>query len=324
MKLLEIRNLTLEIQRGGKSARVIDGLSLSVAEGESVCLVGESGCGKSLTALSIARLLPNPPVRCVSGQIWLNGRDVMKMYPRELKEIRGGVVSYVFQEPSAALNPVMRVGQQIMESLKLHRSGAATDGEVLRLLRQVGIPSAETRMRAYPHELSGGMQQRVMIAMALAASPKLLVADEPTTALDATVERQILGLLRTLKERLGMSILWITHNLRIVSQLAERVAVMYAGRLVEVAPAEALTRWPMHPYTQGLMGAIPRLGRPQDRLAAIQGNVPTGFEQLLGCRFEPRCDRAQKVCSEKEPELVQVEPDHWVRCPFWSWGEGWR
>ncbi|HSH95950.1 MAG TPA: ABC transporter ATP-binding protein, partial [Roseimicrobium sp.] len=277
---------------------------------------GESGCGKSVTALSIARLVPTPPARYTGGEILLNGRDVLKMDNRELRSIRGGVVSYVFQEPSASLNPVFRVGNQIKESLKLHRPEKATDDEVIRLLKLVGIPAPESRIRDYPHQMSGGMQQRVMIAMALASEPKLLVADEPTTALDVTIQAQILELLLDLKKRLGMSILLITHNLGIVGDIADRVAVMYAGQVVEMAPSLELLRRPLHPYTQALMNSVPKLGHELERLQAIPGSVPPLGAMPSGCRFHPRCPKVQVDCHEKVPELVEVEPGRWVRCPY--------
>ena len=242
MPLLEIKNLKLEFAAGDRNLRAVDDVSLTIDAGETLCLVGESGCGKSVTALSIARLVPTPPARYPGGEILLNGRDVLKMSKTELREIRGGVVSYIFQDPTASLNPVFRVGNQIKESLKLHRPEKANDAEVIRLLKLVGIPAPESRIKDYPHQMSGGMQQRVMIAMALASEPKLLVADEPTTALDVTIQAQILDLLLDLKKRLGMSILLITHNLGIVGDMADRVAVMYAGQVVEMSPALDLLR----------------------------------------------------------------------------------
>src|SRR6266542_1780972 len=287
MSLLEIKDLALDFLVGGATLRAVDGVSLRVESGETVCLVGESGCGKSVTALSIARLVPTPPARYVGGEILLNGRDVLKMSKPELCAIRGGVVSYVFQEPGTSLNPVFRVGAQIKEALKLHRPNLGApvsdparfyetnapgrrpalrsnarptnkelDGEVIRLLKLVGIPAPESRIKDYPFQLSGGMQQRVMIAMALASEPKLLVADEPTTALDVTIQAQILDLLRDLKQRLGMAILLITHNLGIVGNIADRVAVMYAGQIVELAPARELLRRPLHPYTRALINSV--------------------------------------------------------------------
>src|SRR5271156_3789274 len=318
MNLLEIRDLKLDFGKGADAARAVDGISLTIGVGETVCLVGESGCGKSVTAQSITRLVPVPPANYVGGEILLNGRDTLKMSARELREIRGGVVSYIFQEPGAALNPVFRVGNQIKESLKLHRPEKANNAEVIRLLKLVGIPAPESRIKNYPFEMSGGMQQRVMIAMALASEPKLLVADEPTTALDVTIQAQILDLLRDLKQRLGMAILLITHNLGIVGDMADRVAVMYAGQIVELAPARELLSRPLHPYTRALMNSVPRLGGDAARLTAIPGNVPRIGNFPPGCRFAPRCPIARPECSEKIPELLEVEPGRFVRCPFWK------
>ena len=318
MNLLEIRNLKMDFGKNAGALRAIDDVSLTIGAGETVCLVGESGCGKTVTALSIARLVPTPPANYVGGEILLHGTDVLKMSGEALRSIRGGIVSYIFQEPGAALNPVFRVGNQIKESLKLHRPEKATNEEVIRLLKLVGIPAPESRLRNYPFEMSGGMQQRVMIAMALASEPKLLVADEPTTALDVTIQAQILGLLRDLKQRLDMAILLITHNLGIVGDMADRVAVMYAGQIVELSPAKDLLRRPFHPYTKALMASVPKLGGEADRLSAIPGNVPRIGNFPPGCRFAPRCVIARPECSQKNPELVEVEPGRWVRCPFWK------
>jgi len=347
MPLLEIKNLKLDFASGGKSLRAVDDVSLTLNEGETVCLVGESGCGKSVTALSIARLVPTPPAKYVDGEILLNGRDVLKMSPAELRSIRGGVVSYVFQEPGASLNPVFRIGSQIKESLKLHwknkagragsplpadgkqanvgvpQSGRVTrpttkdyDAEVIRLLKLVGIPAPESRIRNYPFEMSGGMQQRVMIAMALASEPKLLVADEPTTALDVTIQAQILDLLRDLKQRFNMAILLITHNLGIVGDMADRVAVMYAGQIVELSPAQELLSRPLHPYTKALMNSVPKLQGGATRLTAIPGKVPGIGNFPSGCRFAPRCPTARPECANTMPELVEVEAGRWVRCLY--------
>ena len=318
MNLLEIRNLKMDFGKNAEALRAIDDVSLTIGAGETVCLVGESGCGKTVTALSIARLVPTPPANYVGGEILLHGTDVLKMSGEALRSIRGGIVSYIFQEPGAALNPVFRVGNQIKESLKLHRPEKATNQEVMRLLKLVGIPAPESRLRNYPFEMSGGMQQRVMIAMALASEPKLLVADEPTTALDVTIQAQILDLLRDLKQRLDMAILLITHNLGIVGDMADRVAVMYAGQIVELSPAKDLLRRPFHPYTKALMASVPKLGGEADRLSAIPGNVPRIGNFPPGCRFAPRCVIARPECSQKNPELVEVEPGRWVRCPFWK------
>jgi len=314
--LLSVDQLTLDFIKDGRFLRAVDGVSFTIAAGETLCLVGESGSGKSVTALSIARLVPSPPARYVSGEVRLNGRNVLRMDKDELCRIRGGVVSYVFQEPGTSLNPVFRIGSQIKESLKLHRPDAATDEEVVRLLKLVGIPAPESRRRDYPHQLSGGMQQRVMIAMALASQPKLLIADEPTTALDVTIQAQIVELLRELKERLGMSILLITHNLGLVGDVADRVAVMYAGQIVELAPAHDLLSQPFHPYTQALMNSVPKLGAEVQRLTAIGGSVPHLGAFPGGCRFHPRCPKAQPDCARKLPELIELKPGRWVRCPY--------
>jgi oligopeptide/dipeptide ABC transporter ATP-binding protein len=316
MALLEIKNLKLDFIAGDRSLRAVDDVSITIDAGETVTLVGESGCGKSVTALSIARLVPMPPAKYVGGQILLNGRDVLQMSKTDLRGIRGGVVSYVFQDPSASLNPVFRVGNQIKESLKLHRPAKATNEEVIRLLKLVGIPAPESRIKDYPHQMSGGMQQRVMIAMALASEPKLLVADEPTTALDVTIQAQILDLLLDLKKRLGMSILLITHNLGIVGDIADRVAVMYAGQVVEMSPALELLKRPLHPYTKALMNSVPKLSGNMQRLTAIPGNVPSLGNFPPGCRFFPRCPSAHPECATTAPQLMEVEPNRWVRCLY--------
>src|ERR1043166_1827517 len=316
MPLLEIKNRSLDFLVDDASLRAVDGVSLSIEAGETLCLVGESGCGKSVTALSIARLVPVPPARYLGGEIVLNGRDVLKMSRPELCDIRGGVVSYVFQEPGAALNPVFRVGAQIKEALKLHQPDKATDAEVIRLLKLVGIPAPESRIKDYPFQMSGGMQQRVMIAMALASEPKLLVADEPTTALDVTIQAQILDLLRDLKQRYGMAILLITHNLGIVGDMADRVAVMYAGQIVELAPARDLLRRPLHPYTKALIASVPKLAGGARRLSAIAGNVPRIGDFPPGCRFYPRCPTARPECENVPPPLAELEPGRWVRCAY--------
>jgi oligopeptide/dipeptide ABC transporter ATP-binding protein len=316
--VLEIKNLQLDFRSGERSVRAVDGVSFSIADGETLCLVGESGSGKSVTALSIGRLLPTPPAFYMGGEILVDGCDVLKASKRQLRALRGRGVSYIFQEPGASLNPVFRVGAQIKESLKLHRPKDATDAEVVRLLKLVGIPVPETRARNYPHEMSGGMQQRVMIAMAIAAEPKLLVADEPTTALDVTIQAQILDLLAGLKSRLGMSMLLITHNLGIVGWIADRVAVMYAGQIVEIAPARELLARPLHPYTQALMNSAPKLGATATRLTSIPGGVPALGAMPSGCRFHPRCAKARPDCSQNSPALVEVEHGRQVRCPYWD------
>ncbi len=316
MPLLEIQNLKLDFLAGTTSLRAVDDVSLSLDAGKSLCLVGESGSGKSVTALSIARLLPTPPARYQGGRILLNGRDVLAMSNADLCHIRGGIVSYVFQEPGASLNPVIRVGKQIKEVFKLHCPERATDAEVIRLLNLVGIPAAESRARDYPFQMSGGMQQRVMLAMALASQPRLLVADEPTTALDVTIQAQILELLRDLRQRLGMAILLITHNLGIVGDMADQVAVMYAGQIVELAGARDLLRRPLHPYTRALLNSVPRLTTGASRLTTIPGSVPPIGRFPPGCRFYPRCPSRRPECEKTMPPLVEVEKGRWVRCLY--------
>ena len=311
MPLLEINNLALEFGRGSAAVRVVDGVSLRLEAGEVLCLVGESGSGKSVTALAIAHLSPAP---VVAGEVLLAGRDVGKMSPGELRGIRGGVVSYVFQEPGAALNPVFRIGTLLRETIELHQPGADSNAEALRLLKLVGIPDPVERLRSYPHELSGGMQQRVVIALALAARPKLLVADEPTTALDTTIQAQIIELLMKLKQELGMAILLITHNLGLVGDIADRVAVLYAGRMVETAPTRELLLRPQHPYTQALLRAVPRLGADGERLRVIPGQVPQAGAFPAGCRFHPRCPLAEARCRTESPELREIAPGQSVAC----------
>lgn len=312
MPLLEIRNLRIDFG----AHRVVDEVSLSLDAGKTYCLVGESGCGKSVTALSIARLLATPPASHPRGQILLEGHDVLSMNPRELQRIRGGHVGYVFQEPGASLNPVMRIGTQIREALTRHRPHFANDAEVIRLLRQVGIPAPETRLKDYPHQLSGGMQQRVMIAMALAPQPKLLIADEPTTALDVTVQAQIIELLRDLQHQLGMSILLITHNLGLVGDIADRVGVMYAGQIVEEGQTRDVLQRPRHPYTRALLKSVPELGRAGRRLESIPGTVPRPGDWPVGCRFAPRCPMARSECSLRPIDWNPGSIDHAVRCPY--------
>jgi oligopeptide/dipeptide ABC transporter ATP-binding protein len=316
--LLEVRDLRVSFFTEEGEVRAVDGVSFAIRRGETLALVGESGCGKSVTALALAKLVSTPPGVYKRGEILLDGEDVLKMDKQKLRSIRGAKISYIFQEPATSLNPVFRVGYQIKEALRLHRPEAANDAEVVRLLNLVHIPEPEKRMRDYPHQLSGGMQQRVMIAMALACQPALLVADEPTTALDVTIQAQILDLLKELKEKLQMSILLITHNLGIVGDLADTVAVMYAGRIVEYAPAATLLQRPLHPYTIALMRSIPRLGAHASRLKSIPGTVPNPARLPAGCKFHPRCDRAQPDCTrEPEPALLSADGRQ-VRCPYWD------
>ncbi len=313
MALLEIQDLQLDFG----PVRVVDGVSLNVEAGRTLALVGESGCGKSVTALSVTRLLPSPPVRYAGGSIRVAGREVLALREAELRNLRGGVVGYVFQDPGASLNPVQRIGTQIIESLRLHRPEKAREAEAVRLLKLVGIPAPDSRVRDYPHQLSGGMQQRAMIALALAGEPQLLIADEPTTALDVTIQAQIMDLLRELQRQLGMAILLITHNLGLVGDLADRVAVMYAGQIVETGPARDVLRAPQHPYTRALLNSVPELGRRRERLVTIPGQVPSPGQWPAGCRFAPRCPVARPGCAQTPAELLPLAagPGE-VRCPF--------
>jgi oligopeptide/dipeptide ABC transporter ATP-binding protein len=306
MPLLEIQDLAIDFTGDRETVRAVDGVSLCVDAGETLALVGESGSGKSVAALAVGRLLASPPARYAAGSIRLEGREVFGLPERELRSLRGAVVSYVFQEPAAALNPVMRVGTQVLEALKLHRPSAATVAEVATLLRLVGIPAPDVRARDYPHQLSGGMQQRVIIAMALASHPKLLIADEPTTALDVTIQAQIIELLRDLQRQMGMAILLITHNLGLVGDIARRIAVMYAGQIVETGPTGKVLQHPLHPYTHALLKAVPVLGAGRQRLAAIPGNTPSPGEFPTGCRFHPRCSHAVPDCARRMPALETV------------------
>jgi oligopeptide/dipeptide ABC transporter ATP-binding protein len=318
--LLNIRNLKIAFRRHGAEPNLaVRGIDLSLADGESMAIVGESGSGKSVTALSFARLLPEPPAVISADTFQVGGRDILQLSEPQLRSVRGKEIAYVFQEPSTSLNPVLTVRTQMAEAIQLHRKDVTdVDAEILKWLDKVGIVDPAKRLRAYPHELSGGMQQRVMIAMALAAQPKLLIADEPTTALDVTIQAQIIELLGELKRQLGMSILLITHNLGIVGDLADRVAVMYAGQIVESAPAKELLKRPLHPYTRALMNSVPKLGGQHGRLNAIGGVVPQPGAFPSGCRFHPRCPMAQPSCSRMEPELMEVESGRWVRCPYWA------
>jgi oligopeptide/dipeptide ABC transporter ATP-binding protein len=311
MPLLDIQDLRIDFG----TTRVVDGVSLAIDEGQTLGLVGESGCGKSVTALSIGRLLATPPARHAGGRILLGGQEVLTLSSDGLRSIRGRVVSYIFQEPGASLNPVRRIGAQVLESLRLHAPSRATEAEVVRRLAGVGIPAPDQRARDYPHQLSGGMQQRVMIALALASEPRLLVADEPTTALDATVQAQIMDLLLDVQRRTGMAILLITHNLGLVADVARRVAVMYAGQIVEEAPARHLLSQPVHPYTRALIRSVPEIGVDRERLPALPGQVPVPGRWPDGCRFAPRCPSALASCATSPPGLEPVAPGHRVRCP---------
>ncbi|MBI5166492.1 MAG: ABC transporter ATP-binding protein [candidate division NC10 bacterium] len=297
--------------------KAVDGLDLRIEKGETLGLVGESGCGKTVTALSILRLIPDPPGRIVGGRVLFDGRDLVRLEEEAMRLVRGAAISMIFQEPMTSLNPVFTVGDQITEAVRLHQGLPKREawGKAVQMLHLVKIPDPERRAKEYPHQLSGGMRQRVMIAMALSCNPKLLIADEPTTALDVTIQAQILELLQELKRELGMSIMLITHDLGIVAETAQRVVVMYAGKAVEEADIWELFKNPMHPYTQGLLHSIPQMGEARGgRLKAIPGIVPSLLDLPQGCRFYPRCFKAIEACQEKEPELVEIRERHWVRC----------
>lgn len=316
MSLLEIDQLQIDFRSHEGWVRAVDGVSIPVEAGQTVCLVGESGCGKSITALSVARLLPTPPARYAGGQIRFDGRDVLALPERDVVALRGRSVGYIFQDPGTSLNPIMTVGAQIREALYLKDPKLATPTEVARRLGWVGIPDPERRARDYPHQLSGGMQQRVMIAMALAQEPRLLIADEPTTALDVTIQAQILELLVDLKQRLGMAMLLITHNLGIARAVADHVIVMYAGQIVEAAPVAQLLTAPRHPYTRALIASVPELGHPTLRLPGIAGAVPSLGHWPTGCHFAPRCVQARPECSNLAPPWSESPPVSGVRCPY--------
>ncbi|GHV50826.1 ABC transporter ATP-binding protein [Deltaproteobacteria bacterium] len=305
--LLEINNLKTYFYASGKVIPAVDGVSFTINMGETLCLVGESGSGKSVTALSILRLIPTPQGRYVEGEIIFDGQNLLKKPEKSMYDIRGNDISMVYQDPMTSLNPVFTIGMQIREALRIHKglSRRQADAQVACMLSLVGIPDPEALLKDYPHQLSGGMRQRVMIAMALCCEPRLLLADEPTTALDVTIQAQILDLLRTLKRELGMAILFITHDLGVVAEMAERVVVMYAGRIVEEAPVKNLFAQPLHPYTEGLITCIPKIENSVSRLNVIEGMVPPPSNFPPGCRFHPRCPYTQPLCSVQAPETTQ-------------------
>src|SRR3982750_1564284 len=313
--LLEIKNLKTYFPTRRGLVRAVNDVSFYVDRGELLGLVGESGCGKSITALSIMRLIA-PPGKIVGGEIYFDGRNLLKLSDAEMRAIRGDDIAMIFQDPMTSLNPVFSVGEQIAEALRLHRKlsrKAATEAAV-EAMREVAIPDPSRRLNDYPHQLSGGMRQRVMIAMALACNPKLLIADEPTTALDVTIQAQILELMRALRAELGTAIILITHDLGVIAELADDVIVMYAGQVIERCSAERLFAEPQHPYTIGLLGSIPRLHLQQERLSAIEGFVPDAAALPAGCRFHPRCPFAIEKCRQQLPPLLDITPGHQAAC----------
>jgi len=313
--LLEVTNLTTSFFLPGKTVRAVQNVSFSLDTGSSLALVGESGCGKTATAASIMQLIP-PPGRIVSGSIRFAGEELIGAPPATIRALRGNRIAMIFQEPMTSLNPVLTIGDQIGEVLQLHRgmSAAASRAETISLLEQVGIPAAVERLHNYPHQLSGGMRQRIVIAMALACQPQLLLADEPTTALDVTIQAQILELLDTLTRDRQMALLLITHDLGIVSERTQRMAVMYAGEIVELGLTATLLATPLHPYTQGLLASLPQRGVPGQPLPTIPGAVRTSTDETAGCPFRPRCPKCTAVCGTSHPQLEEAAPGHHVRC----------
>jgi oligopeptide/dipeptide ABC transporter ATP-binding protein len=317
--LIQVKNLRTSFFTPEGEVRAIDGVSFEIGEGKTLGLVGESGCGKSVTSLSIMRLIPSPPGRIVGGEILYRGRDLLKLNNEEMRKIRGNEISMIFQEPMTSLNPVFTVGNQIGEAIRLHQGlgKKETRAKTIEMLRLVKIADPESRVDAYPHQLSGGMRQRVMIAMALSCNPSLLIADEPTTALDVTIQAQILELMKELQRKMGMALLLITHDLGVVAERADGVAIMYAGKIVERASAQAIFAKPFHPYTVGLLHSLPGTGaKKKKRLDAIPGVVPSPLHLPSGCRFRDRCPKAAGICAETEPPLKELEPGHWAACYF--------
>ena len=320
LPLISIRELRTYFYTFDGVVKAVDGVDLDIQSGKTYGLVGESGCGKSITALSVMRLVPSPQGRIVNGQILFDGRDLLELQTTEMRRIRGNRIAMIFQEPMTSLNPVFTIGRQISETLRLHRDMNKRQSwdETIALLARVGIPSPQKRVRDYPHHLSGGMRQRAMIAMAMACRPQLLIADEPTTALDVTIQAQILDLIQELKEEFGMAVLLITHNFGIIAETAERTAVMYAGKVVEEADTKTLFESPVHPYTRGLLRALPRIGekiqKGRHKLYEIPGIVPRLTEDRRGCAFAPRCASYLEECIHAEPDFLEIDPDHRVRC----------
>lgn len=319
--ILEVSGLVTEFASRSKVVRAVNELSFDVVANETLGIVGESGCGKSLTSLSIMQLVPGPNGRITGGEIRFQGKDLLGLEDAEMRKIRGNEISMIFQEPLTALNPVLTIGRQLMEPLRVHRdmTPAAAKAEAIKMLDLVRIPDPERRLKQYPHELSGGMRQRVMIAMALICKPALLIADEPTTALDVTIQAQILHLMRDLKRQIGASIILITHDLGVIAEMAQRVVVMYAGRKVEEASVKELFDRPLHPYTQGLIQSIPRLGSSlkggeRTRLAEIAGVVPEQTKDSVGCAFAPRCPKAIRLCFEDTPAVREFGNKHLAAC----------
>ena len=318
--LLEIRSLSTQFFTDEGVVRAVENVSFEIYPGEILGIVGESGCGKSVTGLSILRLISIPPGRIVNGEILFNGIDLLKLEEKEMEKMRGNEISMIFQEPMTSLNPVLTIGDQIMEAILLHQRLDKTEARkrTIEILERVKIPSPETRVDAYPHQLSGGMRQRAMIAMALSCQPKLLIADEPTTALDVTIQAEVLRLLKEIQKEMGMAVMLITHDLGVISEIADRVAVMYAGRMMEYASVEEIFTEMRNPYTKGLLDSIPPLEEKRKRLNAISGQVPDPMNLPVGCKFHPRCYLMIEECKKEEPPLFQVDGNHFSRCIRWQ------
>ena len=317
--LLQVKNLRTEFTSPLGVARAVDGVGFELDSGQTLGLVGESGCGKSVTALSIMRLIPSPPGRIVGGEVIFKGRDLLKLEEEEMRTVRGNQISMIFQEPMTSLNPVFTVGDQIMEVIRLHQGlkGKEAEEKAAQALHQVGIPSPQRRLKSYPHQMSGGMRQRVMIAMAISCGPELMIADEPTTALDVTIQAQIMELIEDLQKKTGLAMLLITHNLGVVAETADEVAVMYLGQIVERAPVKKLFAAPLHPYTQALLASLPNPEAPQAGLSTIEGTVPSIFELPVGCRFKDRCPQRFEAC-DRAPDYLPQEEEHLVRCHLYA------
>ena len=314
--LLKLEDLKTYFHTEDGVVKSVDGVTFEIYKGETLGVVGESGCGKSVTSLSIMRLIPTPPGKIAGGRILFEGEDLVTKSEAEMRKIRGNDISMIFQEPMTSLNPVYTVGDQIAEAIILHQKLSKKEAldKAIGMLRKVGIPSPEKRVHEYPHQLSGGMRQRVMIAMALSCNPKLLIADEPTTALDVTIQAQILELMKELKEEFNTAIMLITHDLGVVAEVCQRVAVMYAGKVVEYSGVDNIFGCPQHPYTWGLLKSIPKLDSPAKRLMVIEGVVPNPLHLPEGCKFHPRCRFAQDKCRQSEPDIKEIKPGHSVRC----------
>jgi oligopeptide/dipeptide ABC transporter ATP-binding protein len=320
MALLEVKNLKTYFFTDDGVAKAVDDVSYTVDRRQTLGVVGESGCGKSVTALSIMRLIPDPPGKTVGGEIMFDGKDLLKLPDEEMRKIRGNKIGMIFQEPMTSLNPVFTVGNQIEESILLHQKVSKERAKALaiEMLKKVGIPAPEQRYGEYPHQLSGGMRQRVMIAIALSCNPDVLIADEPTTALDVTVQAQILELIKSLQNELGMAVILITHDLGVIAETADDVAVMYASHIVEYAPVSEVFYNPIHPYTIGLLGSIPKLNSETDRLMTIEGTVPAPTNYPVGCHFAARCNWVTEECLKSEPALLEHEPGHFAACFHWD------